>query len=174
MATNEQISLGRAKNAVLSYFERRMSVPKIYLDAGWADGHVDVLAIDRDGVGDVHAALLFLERRFPDGLLDIAHDGRVVQSLMEKFTTVPAHFKYIVAVDPNPVGAGRFDLADRHVDTSFAPDGIGRVGFLAIEIFEDGEVATRLVIKPERFRAKVAPQVDSYIQNHAADWEIRA
>ena len=59
MAMNEERQLGRAKNAVLSFLERGLSVPKIYIDTTWAGRHVDVLAIGRDGVGDVHAVLLF-------------------------------------------------------------------------------------------------------------------
>jgi hypothetical protein len=57
MTINEEQQLGRTKNAILAFLERRISIPKIYIDAIW-DGHqVDVLAIDRDGVGDVHAAM---------------------------------------------------------------------------------------------------------------------
>jgi len=58
MTTNEQRQLGRAKNTILAFFERRLSVPKIYIDADWNNHPIDVLAIDRDGVGDVHAVLI--------------------------------------------------------------------------------------------------------------------
>ena len=55
----EQLQLGRAKNAILAYLEKTLYVPKIYIDASW-DGHtVGLLAIDRDGAGDVHVVTLF-------------------------------------------------------------------------------------------------------------------
>jgi len=59
MTASEGIQMGRAKNAVLEFLENRLIVPKIYLDADWGGQNVEVLAIERDGVGDVHAVLLF-------------------------------------------------------------------------------------------------------------------
>ena len=58
MPVSEHLQLGRAKNAILGYFERRLSLPRVYLDVSWKGQHVDVLAINRDGVGDVHVVEL--------------------------------------------------------------------------------------------------------------------
>jgi len=62
MIANEQQQIGRAKNAIMFFLERNLIVPKIYVDADWGGHHVDILAIDRDGVGDVHAVLLFTRK----------------------------------------------------------------------------------------------------------------
>jgi len=45
-----------ARDAVASCLIRRLTVPRIYFEAAWplAQTQVDVLAIDRDGVGDAH------------------------------------------------------------------------------------------------------------------------
>src|SRR5277367_627943 len=51
--------LGRAKNALQDFLIRKLVVPKVYLDAEWSGTQVDVLAIDRAGVGDVHAVRMF-------------------------------------------------------------------------------------------------------------------
>jgi hypothetical protein len=36
------------------------------------------------------------------------------------------------------------------------------------------KIQVKLDIKPERFRAKIAKLAGDYIQQHEADWEIRA
>jgi hypothetical protein len=62
------------------------------------------------------------------------------------------------------------------VEKSFSPDGVGKIGFLAIP-FRQGqeqESEARIVFKAERFRAKIAKLADEYVQQHEADWEIRA
>jgi hypothetical protein len=175
MPANELVQLGRAKNAVLTFFEQRLSIPKIYIDADW-DGHkIDVLAINRDGVGDLHAALLFPRQYYPDGTLNIVHDAHEVDAKMKFFASFPAHFKYIVAVDVYADLYSRpFGLSEKHREESFATDGIGRIGFLRIAVPDEGDTRVEVDIKPERFRASIAIKADEYIRQHEADWEIRA
>jgi hypothetical protein len=175
MTINEEQQLGRTKNAILAFLERRISIPKIYIDAIW-DGHqVDVLAIDRDGVGDVHAVLIFSRNYFSDGLLNIVHEGQSIASLMGRFEAIPAQYKYIAVADLDP-GRYRapFGVADTLLERSFSPDGLGRVGFLTIAAQTEGEPKVTMEIKPERFRAKIAKLADEYVQQHEPDWEIRA
>jgi hypothetical protein len=175
MTANEQRQMGRAKNAALSFLERKLSVPKIYIDADWAGQQVDVLAIDRDGVGDVHAILLFASDCSRDTDTNITNLTADMGRLIDRFAALPAQFKYVAAVDVSARGASALPgvpvaIADR----SFAADGLGRVGFLAIEFSTDGEPQARIVFKPERFRARIAELADRYVQEHKADWEIRA
>jgi hypothetical protein len=173
MAINEERQLGRAKNAVLSFLEQRLSIPKIYIDADWDGHHVDVLAINRDGVGDVHAVLLFTREYFSDGGLNTLGQAEAVVTLIDRFASIPAQYKYIAALDPSQQNAP-FRLSDVVIEKTFAPDGIGRIGFLKIEVPADGDPQTKVEIKPERFRAAVAKLADEYVQKHEADWEIRA
>jgi hypothetical protein len=175
MTITEERLLGRAKNSVLTFFERRISIPKIYLDATWDGVELDVLAIDRDGIGDVHAALLFTRRYFADGLLDIARDAEMVSQLIERFDSIPANFKYIVAVDANrPLPANLFRVSEPLKERLFASNGIGRIGLLHVTEEADDTLETNYVLKAERFRAVIAKLADSYVQEHNADWEIRA
>jgi hypothetical protein len=183
MTTNEQRQLGRAKNAILAFLERRISVPKIYIDAVW-DGHpVDVLAIDRDGVGDVHAVLLLpthhsydpqteMLKLSTESVLEITSGmERLIQQLQE----IPAQYKYVAAVDVSGrKGSPLPGLPHPIVDKSFAPDGIGRIGFMTIEFRADGEAEASTLFKPERFRAKIAKLADDYVQQHEPDWQVRA
>jgi hypothetical protein len=141
MAINEELQLGRAKNAVLTFLEGRLSVPKIYIDANWDGQHVDVLAINRDGIGDVHAVLLFA-LKYIDGSdqLDDMYEWRMEKELIDQLEKIPAQYKYVGIVD---VDSGhnrtRFNLAPSVQEKTFAPDGLGRVGFLKIDVPADGE-----------------------------------
>ena len=173
MTINEERQLGRAKNAALSFLEQRLSVPKIYIDADWGGHPVDVLAINRDGVGDVHAILLFTREYFSDGGLNMLGQAESVVTLIDRFASIPAQYKYIAAVDLDQQNAP-FRLSDAVSEKTFAQDGIGRIGFLTIEVPIDGDPQTKVEIKPERFRAAIAKLADEYIHQHEADWEIRA
>ncbi len=175
MANNEERQLGRAKNAVLSFLEQRLSIPKIYIDANWAGHQIDVLAINRDGVGDVHAVLLFASNTSgqPDSVVDDL--TKAINPLIDKFREIPAQYKYIGAVDVSAKGGDALPSVPHPIiDKSFSPDGVGKVGFLAIQFPPGEEPQARVVFKPERFRAKIAKLADEYIHKHEADWEIRA
>lgn len=181
MAINEDRQLGRAKNAVLSFLEQRLSIPKIYINADW-DGHpVDVLAINRDGVGDVHAVLLFTRKYLKDGRLDIQQQEEKVGALLNQFASISANYKYIAAVDTehivNADGSrwiAQFQIhADHLTERLFSPDGIGRVGLLHVSVSEEEPIVEH-VLKAERFRASIAKMADEYVVHHEADWEIRA
>ncbi len=173
MTTNEQLQLGRAKNAALAFLERKISVPKIYIDALWDGQKIDVLAIDRDGVGDVHAVLLFSRKYTSDGRLDLAEQQNTVDALVERFSSIPANYKYIAAVD---IEDGHFIALFQTAITEklFSPDGIGRIGLLHINAAVEEEPEIQLKLRPERFRAKIAKLADEYVERHTADWEIRA
>jgi hypothetical protein len=181
MTTNEQRQLGRAKNAILAFFERRISVPKIYIDAVW-DGHpIDVLAIDRDGVGDVHVVLLLARDYYSEAVLEPGKYDQLVEEVIDRLLSIQAQYKYLAVVDiSNNQNCPPFRFSERVIDKAFAQDGIGKIGLLQIDISPNiiispnEEILVRLEIKPERFRAKIAKLADDYIQQHEADWEIRA
>lgn len=175
MTNNEERQLGRAKNAVLAFLEQRLSIPKIYIDAVW-DGHqIDVLAINRDGVGDVHVVQLVPRKYLPDNALDKATEWITEKELIERLANIPAQFRYIGVLDTDSSRHyAQFEISSAVSEKSFAPDGLGRVGFLKVDVPENGDPQVKLEIKPERFRAKIAKLADDYIQQHEADWEIRA
>jgi hypothetical protein len=175
MTTIEQRQLGRAKNAVMFYLERHLIVPKIYVDANWDSHPLDILAIDRDGVGDVHTVRLIPRKYLANGDLDRVEEWTAEKTVLDSFADLPAQFKYVGVVD---MDSGRqnapFEITSAVSEKSFSPDGIGRVGFLKIDVPSDGEPQIKLEIKPERFRAKIAKLADEYVQQHEPDWEIRA
>jgi hypothetical protein len=175
MKTHDERLLGRAKNAVLTFLEKRLYIPKIYLNAEWNGEALDLLAIDRDGSGDVHAVLMFPARSKPGDhsfLDDLTSD---IEAEIERFAGVSTQYKYIAAVSELREGEGLIaGFPSSLIDRSFSPDGIGRVGFLAVDFIGTGDPQTRQLLKPERFRAKIAKLADEYVEKHVADWEIRA
>jgi len=176
MITAEERQLGRAKNAVMFYLERNLIVPKIYVDADWSGRHVDILAIDRDGVGDVHAVLLIPRKYLIDGSIDLAQEWIVEKDILDtRFQSIPAQYKYMGLVDleGSRQNAG-LELTASVTEKTFSPDGLGRVGFLKVGALSNEEPDVSVVIRPERFRAKIAKLADEYVQQHEADWEIRA
>jgi hypothetical protein len=181
MTTIEERQLGQGKNAVMSYLERNLIVPKIYVDADWGGHQVDILAIDRDGVGAVHAVMAFLCTYKEDGILNTVEYAFALTSLANQLAEVPANYKYIAAIETR---VRRLDLdavtlvemsAKSFLEKSFSPDGMGRIAILSIQPSGNGnEMKAALEIKAERFRAKIAKLADEYVQKHEADWEIRA
>jgi len=175
MSTDERKELGRGKNVVLEFFERKLHVPKIYLDAAWDGDQIDVLAIDRSGVGDVHAVLLFPRPYTTDGRLDLESQESRIDHLITRLKSVTAHFKYIAAVETQRQADWRaiFRISNSQTERIFAPDFVGRIGLLHIDAPEDGEPRTEVVLRPERFRAKVSALADDFVMQHTPDWEIR-
>ena len=148
---------GRLKNAAAEFLQRRLMIPKIFLDAAWPSyRHVDVLAVDRAGTGDVHIAEV---RTSVETLYDAVLD----------LIPLPAHYKYVVTFA---------DSALQGIEESrlYAPDGVGRIGVLVIgEHPEDKSLHGRLMITPERFRleSKYWKDVDTFVSSSSADLELR-
>jgi len=175
MAQSEDRLLGRAKNSVLDYLENKLYIPKIYLNAEWEGELLDLFAIDRDGSGDLHGVLLFAARSKPGEvsfLEDLVSD---LESLIDRFRGIALQYKYIAVASEVRESDGIIPgFPTALLDKSYSPDGIGRVGFLAVDFVETSEPQVRLLLKPERFRAQVAKLADDFVEKHTADWEIRA
>jgi len=167
--TPEQMrqDLGRAKNAVQEYLRRMLLVPKIYLDADWNGKKVDVLAIDRAGMGDVHAVYIVYQGSDVENALEtvIANIG----------THLMPHFLYS-AVVYNGIGVRKFVPPEQIVKKSLAEDGVGRVGILYVDLGEDEpKFQVRVILKAERFRSskEIVELADRFVAEHTANWEIR-
>jgi hypothetical protein len=172
--SEEQRRFGRAKNAMLDYLEQHLSIPEIYIDAEWNGHRVDVLAINRDGVGDVHAVLLFPNRC--SGVATAFDElSKAILPIIEPLQHIPAQYQYIGSVDIEPRGQSLLSgLQSPLLDQLIPEDGFGRIGILEIDFSYNGEPRTTTVLKPERFRAKIAKLATEYVQVHEPDWEICA
>lgn len=166
---NEQIVIGRAKNAMLSFFEQRLSVPKIYLDADWDGQKVDVLAIDRDGIGDVSVAIV----------IEVVEAAKQPLELIARLRSIPAHFKYLVVVADDFTALDTEDDRKLEHEASkspiwFAEDGVGRIGSVRID-FRGERPTIAVSISAERFRSNqhIYDLADAFASSHTADFEVR-
>jgi hypothetical protein len=168
--------LGRAKNALQDYLIHKLLIPKIYLDAEWNGVQVDVLAIDRAGVGDVHAVRMFH--------LDPGAGVRGIRAAfvlfasglhapVEEMKSLPSHYRYVSLIGDG-TDARKFDPNGEILWESFAEDGVGRIGILHVDLSED-EPLVRVILKAERFRSskEIVDLADRYVAEHTANWEVR-
>ncbi|HWG20671.1 MAG TPA: hypothetical protein VG225_09075 [Terracidiphilus sp.] len=167
-----QQNLGRAKNALQAFLIQKLYIPKVYLDADWNGVRVDVLAIDRDGTGDVHAVRIVPPQgRFIEdgGMVKI---GKKVFDSVKELKSLPSHYQYVAVVSDDP-DTRRFSPADLILQESFAEDGVGRVGILYVDFTIEPPVEVKL--KAERFRSskEIIELADRYVADHTANWEVR-
>ncbi|MFZ0301956.1 MAG: hypothetical protein WAL75_04695 [Terracidiphilus sp.] len=167
-----QLELGRAKNAVQEFLVRKLLFPKVYLDANWNGEPVDVLAIDREGTGDVHTVhMVPPQGRFiEDGAM--VQIARLVSESIKAFKLLPSHYRYVAVISGDPDNR-RFSPSDSILQESFADDGVGRVGILYVDFTLENPVEVKL--KAERFRSskQIVEISDSFVASNQANWELR-
>ncbi len=168
--------LGRAKNALQVYLVQKLLVPKVYLDAEWNGVRLDVLAIDRAGVGDVHAVKIVHQGSpgsIPEALNIVIANLGIDRDAMQRLRSLPSHYRYVAVVNDKP-DAGKFNPAELPIQQSLAEDGVGRLGILYVDLSED-DATVRVLLKPERFRSskEIVELADRYVAEHTANWEIR-
>lgn len=170
----DQHFLGRAKNAVQSFLVRQLLIPKVYLDVNWNGWPLDVLAIDRAGVGDVHGVRLV---PWEPGHLDnrgySSHLERAVSAAVSDFSGFPGHFRYLTVVCFEP-RKKRWTPSKEIKNQSIAADGVGRVGILYVNVMEE-DAAVEVLLKAERFRSskEIVDLADQFVAANDANWEIR-
>jgi hypothetical protein len=170
--------LGRAKNVLQDYLIRKLLFPKVYLDAEWNGREVDVLAIDREGTGDVHVAKIEYYRGDSiDTVLQKTIEGTDTFGEDHDSVTVlrslPGHFLYIAVVHGTP-GTCKFKPSGLNNPELLAKDGVGRIGILYVDLGED-DPTVRVILRAERFRSskEIVELADRYVAEHTANWELR-
>lgn len=164
--------LGRAKNVVQDFLVHKLLYPKVYLDADFNGKEVDVLAIDREGTGDVHAAYIIYQGTDVENALEAIFANIV--SPPPPANILP-HFLYSVVVNNGP-GASKYVPSEKIIQKSFAEDGVGRVGILYVDLTEDDpKFQVRVILKAERFRnsKEIVEMADQFVASHTANWEFR-
>lgn len=172
---NARRSHGRIVNAVADLMRRLLTVPEIYLDPRIAGlPFVDVLAVDKAGSGDLHAARILVA----DSPLPLSHRTRALHIIrdLSKIKGDPFHFNYLV------VPALQLDEESnlRFVPPAnlFDKTGIGRVGIIALHSDSrpaGAAPAVTLAIKPERFRMREdrLSRVEKFLAKTKPDMEVR-
>ena len=169
-----QHDLGRAKNSVQSFLIRKLLIPKVYLDADWNGWPVDVLAIDRAGVGDIHAVRLVPwegGHGDPHGYSSFLE--KAVAAEVSNFVGFPGHFRYLAIVCSEP-NKQQWIPSNGIKNQSLAADGVGRLGILYLDVTEE-DSAVVVLLKAERFRSskEIVELADRYVAEHTPNWEVR-
>ena len=165
-------ALGRAKNAVQDYLTHKLLYPKIYLDAEFNGKKVDVLAIDREGTGDVHAVYVVYQGTDVENAFETMVANIVTPPPPAK---ILPHFMYAAVVNNGP-GASKYVPSEQIVQKSFAEDGVGRVGILYVDLCEDDpKFEVRVILKAERFRSskEIVELADRFVAENPPNWEVR-
>jgi hypothetical protein len=153
---------GRAVNAVAAYLRNKLHIPNVYIEPKFTTvRHVDVLAVDRAGSGDLHAAeIKVLSGTAPLSQLEVS---------VRQLKDVPTHYKYLV-LSPTPKIN---QLANRNA--LFSSDGIGRIGILLL--VQEGNALPRieLLVEPERFRVETTglEKIEKYLSKAKPDMFVR-
>ncbi len=170
-----QQNLGRAKNAIQEYMIRKLLYPKIYLDADWNGVRVDVLAVDRTGVGDVHAVKIATipEEEGTDWQYLVVRTAMIANEEGTQLHHLSVQFRYVAIVSFSP-DIDRFDPNPELARRLLAEDGVGRIGILTVDMSAD-EPHVRTALKAERFRSsrEIVELKDQFVAAHSANWEMR-
>jgi hypothetical protein len=177
MEPNERVrELGKAQNLALDYFVQKLLVPKIYLDAEWEGVSIPLLAIDRAGVGDVHA-VLFLEQLNLSFSVDEQGDVGELEYHIGRFITqlngLPCQFKY-VAIYGNRAD-GSYEPSPKIEEMALAKNGVGQVGLLLMHAGKK-DSGVKVALPAQRFPSskEILELTDRYVEQHTAAWEVRA
>ncbi len=162
-------------NAVQEFLVHKLLFPKVYLDAEWNGNKVAVLAIDRAGVGDVHAVRLVpVETNGePDWQYLVIRAAALVNDQIELLSTLSTQFKYVALISFSS-GVERFYPNAELTRKMLAKDGVGRIGILHVDLTED-DPSVRVILKAERFRSskEIVELADRFVAEHTANWEFR-
>jgi hypothetical protein len=157
---------GRGKNAVAQLFSQKLIVPKIFFDARWPGRttHVDVLAVDRSGAGDVH-------------VVEIAVNRHQLATTIRNLIRIPAQYKFLAYFSLSDEQDTLFTSDSEPDRRLYAPDGLGRIGTICLFQGDPGDaLIAEVIVEPERFRVppKLYEEIDRYLDKHTPDIAIRA
>jgi hypothetical protein len=152
---------GRAVNAVAELLQKKLLVPNIYLEPRSHLLPVDVLAVDRAGAGDLHAAIIKL-RVVGDDFRSPEDSDQMIGAWMQylraamketggHLMSLPAHYRYL-AIPNDSLGLLLGEIAP-HL---YSRDGIGRIGIITITDRGEEPPTAEIWFAPERFRVDAA------------------
>lgn len=146
----------RAYDAVAQCLIRRLTVPRIYFDAEWpglADKTVDVLVIDRDGVGDVH--IVEVKRHASDAF-------RKAPELLR----ASAPFRWLAFEGKAEIAHNPEALKDE--EQLYSPTTSGRIGVIEIVENSAGDLGATVKLAAERFPDRTYDIARAFSDSHKA------
>ena len=164
MKINQAIDI-RSKDAIARLMVEMLQVPTIYFDAKWPSSRaeVDILAIDRAGVGDVH--IIEVKKTLDESL-------RCGATLMR----TPAQFRWVAFYEPD--WFKKLPQIHRKAEKAplFAAERMGRLGVIVVYDEQDrfgDRLHASVVIRAERFAGSNYDEADKFVQSHKPDIMFR-
>lgn len=150
----------RAKDAVARCLRKQLILPNLYFDAEWPEGggHVDILAIDRNGVGDVH-------------VIEIRQDMTEVLVAIEGLKLVPSHYRWVV-IFPRKL-PDSYVRAIYDSEVVYPAEGMGRVGVIEVHPGPGDELKAEVRLSAERFKGSYYKMADQFSAKHEPDVQYR-
>jgi hypothetical protein len=131
-------------------------LPKVYFERAWPPPkstyftRVDVVAIDRDGTGDVH--VVEVKRTFRDAL----SDG------VKRIREVPAQYRWVAYQGEGLMPPDeRAELAMLSEKPLLPEAGMGRIGVIEVVRVSSGDLGARIRLKAERYQPG---DIDAFVQ----------
>lgn len=146
----------RAREPVARCLIRQLIVPRVYYEADWpgmTDGRVDVLAIDRDGMGDTH-------------LVQIRKGAAAALDLVPGLLRARAPFRWIAFLRGSEDEVSAPALVSQEI--LYAPDTAGRVGVIEIVQMAGNDLGANVRIKAERFPTPTYDIAAQFAASHEA------
>src|ERR1035437_4013770 len=158
MTRNERLEQ-RAMDAVAERLILHLQVPQIYFEAQWGvEGkQIDILAIDKAGVGDVHVV------EIKAGILN-------PRTIVKRLMSVPAQFRWMAVFPQRGQKAGPAGKAPSYL---YPIEEMGRIGVIDVVKMTDDSLGANIRFKAERFRGNYTQQVDEFAKTHRPDIEFR-
>jgi hypothetical protein len=158
MTNNERLEK-RARDAVAERLILHLQVPQIYFEAQWGvEGkHIDILAIDKAGAGDVHVV------EIKAGILN-------PRTIVKRLMSIPAQFRWMAVF---PKRDQKADPAGKAPSYLYPLEDMGRIGVIEVVKMPDDSLGANIRFKAERFRGNYSPEVDEFAKKHRPDIEFR-
>jgi hypothetical protein len=146
----------RALDPVARCLIRRLMVPRIYFEAQWpADRpvHVDVLAIDSDGVGDAH-------------LVEVRRTAANALARVPFLLDASAPFRWVAFLAGTEDVESLRALASQEILSDLARP--GRIGVIEVVELPGGDLGANVRITAERFLVAVHEVATAFSSSHKA------
>lgn len=156
MSNRDHIEL-RGKDPVAQCLIRRLTVPRVYFDAEWPrfeQSTVDLLVIDRDGVGDAH-------------LVEIKRTAKAALARVPSLLKASAPFRWVAFLRGTEDEETSLKLTSK--EGLYADALPGRVGVIEIVEMTGGDLGANVVVSAERFPDAVYDVATAFSGSHKAN-----
>lgn len=153
----------RSLEPVAKLLNRELQIPQIYFETLWPpigeSGHiVDVLAVDRAGIGDVHT-------------VEIKDDATQAFATIPSLMGIPAHYRWLAFYESTVTPEIRKRLISKL--ELYPASGAGRIGVISIDATTEDTLVAKIIVHPERFHGLKYSKVEEYLRGLEPDLYVK-